>query len=340
METKQAYPVLLDNFTVPEEMNPVLSSLFTDTYKITPLETTDECLLGRIDKIKKIKGHYYISSNSGYIIHFNEQGKFVASLNRLGQGPEEYHRIEDFDVYEIEGKIEVWISDNVSIKVYDGYDFSFKYKIPFPFVIHKFKRLENSHILLVTGQSDFSLTIADKDGNIISEYLKREIPFLMFRPYQFIKNDSAYLYQLGISNKYIALNQETETFSEGVFTADKHFLSDKGLLNLFDRYGTEFIREANKGTYINHLKLYKGSIWINTYHAGKNYLTKYTSALPAVSTVYSENSLIDNDLFALKNSSFMATIMDCESDDSILMYIDAYTMGCNAEDNPCIIDFF
>jgi hypothetical protein len=299
-------------------MNPVLSSLFTDKYEITPLETTDDCLVGRIDKIKKFKGHYYILSNGRYIIHFNGHGKSVASLNRPGQGPEEYHRIEDFDVYEIGGQTEVWISDNVSIKVYDGYDFSFKYKIPFSFVIHKFKRLENSHILLVTGQRDFSLTVTDRDGHIISEYLKKEIPFLMFRPYQFIKNDSGYLYQLGISNRY-------------------------------------FIREANKGAYINDVRLYKGSVWINTCHAGKNYLTKYTPALPPVSTACSENSVIDNDLFALKNSFFIATITECESDDSMLMYIDAYTVSandelivdksgnairCNADDNPCMIEFF
>lgn len=97
-------------------------------------------------------------------------------MNRQGQGPEEYPRIEDFDVCEADGKTEVWISDNKSLKVYDATDFSFKRKISYPFVIHKFKKMENSHVLLVTGQNENILTLVDKEGEIIAEYLKKKYP--------------------------------------------------------------------------------------------------------------------------------------------------------------------
>ena len=56
-------------------------------------------------------------------------------------------------------------------------------EISYPFVIHKFKKMENSHVLLVTGQNENILTLVDKEGEIIAEYLKKEIPYIMFRPY-------------------------------------------------------------------------------------------------------------------------------------------------------------
>ena len=118
----------------PEESRPTWTELFSDRYEITLLETTSGSLIGQIDKIRKFRNHYYVLSSNGKTIHhFDKDGKFVSSLNRQGQGPEEYPRIEDFDVCEADGKTEVWISDNKSLKVYDATDFSFKRKISYIF---------------------------------------------------------------------------------------------------------------------------------------------------------------------------------------------------------------
>ena len=190
---QQDQEILFKNFSIQEEpLN--WKKVFTNKYEITPLETTSDCLVGMIDKIKKLSGHYYIASGKN-IFHFDERGKFVAALDKQGQGPEEYTRIEDFDVYEINGRTEVWVSDNVSLKIYDAADFSFLRKIPFDFTIYKFRRLDNAHILLVTGQSENILTLTDDNGKILAEYQKKEIPYLMFRSVQFIKKDSHYLFQ-------------------------------------------------------------------------------------------------------------------------------------------------
>lgn len=341
-DNKQEGAVLLNNTVTPTDMHPEWSTLFTDKYTITPLETTSEVLVGQIDKIKKFKGHYYISSSGGQsILHFNEEGKFIAGLNKLGQGPEEYHRIEDFDVYEIEGQMEVWISDNQSLKVYDAFDFSFKYKIPYSFMIHKFKRLENSHILLVTGQSENILTLTDNRGNVLSEYLKKEIPFIMFRSIQFVAYGSNYLYQLGISNAYITFDPKTETFREGQFLKDNSYLSHKQLLELFSTYGTDFIMEANKGSYINNVLGMRDIVWIQTYNSGKNYLTKVQGE-QTVSTEFSYGTVL-------------STISVGDSDDSILLYITPDQLSeygkevtdkfgnkidGKMEDNPYILEYF
>lgn len=339
---KQESGVLLNNFTKPTEMHPEWPALFTEKYAITPLETTPDVLVGQIDKIKKLKGHYYISSSGGQsIMHFNEEGKFVATLNKVGQGPEEYHRIEDFDVYEIDGQTEVWISDNQSLKVYDAFDFSFKYKIPYSFMIHKFKRLTNSHILLVTGQSENILTLTDKEGNVLSEYLKKEIPFIMFRPIQFVAHRTDYLYQLGISNAYIAFDPQTETFRKGQYSTEQSYLSEKQLLELFNTFGTDFIREANNSAYINNILSLGDITWVQTHNAGKKYLTK-VDADQIVSTEFSYGTVL-------------STISVGDSDDSILLYItpdqlleygkevaDKFgnTITYKMEDNPYLLEYF
>lgn len=342
IDRKYEKVVLLKNFKVPKETHPEWSELFTERYEITPLETRADCLVGQIDKIKKFKGHYYISlSNRSSILHFDERGKFVASLNKQGQGPEEYHAIEDFDVYEIDGKKEVWISDNISLKVYDAYDCSFKRAVSFPFVIYKFRRLENSHLLLVTGQNENILTLTDKDGSILSEYLPKEIPFIMFRPVQFVACGTDYLFQLGISNAYVAFNRETETFERGVFSTDMSYLSTNQLLELFNTHGVDFIREANRGTYINNIVSAKNTIWVQTYNAEKNYLTKVQPDC-VVSTEFIYGSIL-------------STVSVGDSDDSILLYMNSDQLSefdenaidkfgnkivCNIEDNPCILEFF
>ena len=321
---KQEEKVLLENFSTPKEMHPGWSDLFTDKSEITPLETTSECLVGQIDKIKKFKGHYYISSSGGQsILHFNEKGKFVSVLSKQGQGPEEYQRIEDFDICETEGTTEIWISDNISLKVYDAADLSFKFKIPYSYVIHKFKRLDNSHILLVTGQNENTLTLTDKEGKILSDYLKKEIPFIMFRPVQFIACGSDYLFQLGISNTYVAFNPETETFKEGIFTQDQSYLSKERLLESFKIVSLRDI------------------IWVQTHNSGQNFLTKIHKG-QTVSTEFTYGSVL-------------STISVADSDNSVLLYanpeqlseygndlLDKFgnKINCHAEDNPCIIEFF
>ena len=336
---QQDQEILFKNFSIQEEpLN--WKKVFTNKYEITPLETTSDCLVGMIDKIKKLSGHYYIASGKN-IFHFDERGKFVAALDKQGQGPEEYTRIEDFDVYEINGRTEVWVSDNVSLKIYDVADFSFLRKIPFDFTIYKFRRLDNAHILLVTGQSENILTLTDGKGKILEEYQKKEIPYLMFRSVQFIKKDSRYLFQLGIANRYIAFDTQKETFHKGTFVQDDTFLTDKELLELFASHGTDFIGEALKTNFINGLVFLDEIAWIHTSHSRKNYLTKVENG-NCISVPFEYGSVL-------------ATVLTGDSDNSLLLFMNpdqlsefgenlqdkfGNPISCAMDDNPYILEFF
>lgn len=333
--------VLMTGLTVPRVGSTQFSALFTHNLKVTPLETSDKSLVGRIDKIRKFNGEYYISSSNGQFIHrFDSNGKFVSSLSRLGAGPEEYLRIEDFDVCEVDGKTEVWISDNHNLKIYDASTFSFKYKISFPYMIHKFKRIDSSRILLVTGMNNHILTLTDEHGVLISEYLQKEIPFIMFRPVQFVSYDSNYIFQLGIANAYVEFDTGTNSFNEGVFSGSKDFLGKSELLSLFESDGTDFIRRANDGVYINSVVKSNDNTWLLINNNRKRYITKYANG-KMVSADITGNSVL---------SSFGIG----ESDDSLLLYahseeilecddelFDKYKneIRSSVDDNPYILEF-
>lgn len=333
--------VLMTGLTAPRGSSIPFSVLFTDILKVTPLETSDKSLVGRIDKIKKFEREYYISSSNGQFIHrFDSDGKFVSSLSHLGAGPEEYLRIEDFDVCEVDGKTEVWISDNHNLKIYDASTFSFKYKISFPYMIHKFKRIDRSRILLVTGMNDHILTLTDEHGNMISEYLHKEIPFIMFRPVQFVLYDSDYIFQLGIANAYVMFDTDTNSFREGVFSGAKDFLSKNELLSLFESDGTDFIRKANDGVYINSVVKSNDSVWLLINNNRKRYIAKYMNG--RMVSVY------------ITGSSVLSSFGIGESDDSLLLYahseeilecddelLDKYKneIKSSIDDNPYILEF-
>lgn len=334
--------VLWEQEKLPKEENPSWTELFSKSYKLIPLETNDDCLIGQIDKIKKFKNHYYIASSNNSLFHFDEKGKLVSSLTQKGAGPEEFIRIEDFDVYEVGGRTEIWISDNQSLKVFDAFSGMFLYKKNFPFVIYKFKRLDNSHILLVTGQNEYVLTLVDESSQVLKQYLKKEVPYVMFRPVQFPQYNDLYLYQLGLANEFVSFDPKSEIFNQGHFTSNSNYLSADELLDIFNSKGTDFVRNANQKNYICNFYGLGDKIWIHSSIGETNYLSKIESGKMITSTQFSYGTIL-------------ATAFTGESDDSILLYVlpeqqDEYNqalsikgekqLNLDVNDNPCLLEFF
>ena len=85
--------------TFSEKVN--LSS-FVDTIELIPLETTEENLIGEINRVIFKNGKYYIRSTNGMmngkLLIFDEKGKYLWKLDRKGGGPEEYIELKDFAI--------------------------------------------------------------------------------------------------------------------------------------------------------------------------------------------------------------------------------------------------
>lgn len=74
-----------------------LSSIVT-VKNIIPLETNDLSLIGDYGKILKFENRFYISSNRNTLLVFDDKGKHINNIGKVGSGPGEYEMVGDFDV--------------------------------------------------------------------------------------------------------------------------------------------------------------------------------------------------------------------------------------------------
>jgi hypothetical protein len=117
IENDNVYTVDFDN--IPKEDKILMSSLFKRVTPI-PLETTDESLIGKIDKFQIFDGKIFVLDRdlaTGLFI-FDMDGKFIRRTGRVGQGPGEYEQLFDFTIDEINSEIYLF-DDSYHILVYD-----------------------------------------------------------------------------------------------------------------------------------------------------------------------------------------------------------------------------
>lgn len=278
-QNSQQAPSLFPDFNrTVKEVNS-LDELFGKSGKQTVLETTDEGLVGRVGKIIKRKGCFFILSGENKIIQFDDTGRFVSTLNKLGGGPNEYTMITDFACHiNKENEVEVWISDFKKIRKYrktaDSWEqFAF---IDYPYVINKFHIINDDRILLLTGQNDHCLTVSDVEGKTISSFLKSEIPFMVFKPVQFVRSGQDIIFQQGVSNQCVLYSPSDDSFTERYIMNEKRFLSSKTLQELFSTYEYGYLKELSEYSYIRTLRQVNEQMLIDFFMDKKRHVSFYS----------------------------------------------------------------
>jgi hypothetical protein len=134
------YPIKENRISVDLD-NPQKASLF-DYFKqieLIPLETNDDVLIGRLEKVIYHQNKYYTLDYHQFIVQvFDESGKFISKIGRRGQGPGDYLRADnmtinpftgDLDILETFGRILTYDLSGNHIKTFrvadhqtDGYD--------------------------------------------------------------------------------------------------------------------------------------------------------------------------------------------------------------------------
>jgi len=185
------------------------ASEIVDKIEYIQLETKEECIIGRINKISILDQKLFISdSEITYSLYcFNNSGEFIFKISRKGNGPGEYIDISDFIVTEKE------------IIIYDGRKQNFLY-----FDLKgKYIRTENSGLYFSSfttiGEDDF-LLFSDQQVNpglfsnpqyscifvnrkfkLLDRFLSFDIESDLFQKTQIISNNlssgngSVYVYQ-------------------------------------------------------------------------------------------------------------------------------------------------
>lgn len=334
-----------------------LSQLLSDRVRLIPLETNDSILIGRINKIKKFEGHYFVLADEKQVFRFDETGKYLGSLNKRGEGPEEYTSIIDFDVYQTNGVPEVWIADYAKIKRYDAVDFSFKSEVSFPFFVNKFRRVGEDALLLMSGEGENSLFITDLSGAVQHAFLPKEFPFLMFRPVQFKQyRDSLFLFQLGVSNDFVCYNSDGCNFDYGsFFTANNGLLTKDVLKEMYEQDGIDYLGKLNQTNCIKSFAPFGSAMCFNLLDKETICFSKEEDSSATLSVKLKPARNVLNDLFDLPDLSFLLSLGFAESDDSLLFFVnpssfcdgattvtlhDGTAIEVLEDDNPLLIEFF
>jgi hypothetical protein len=77
-------------------------------FDIVALETTDNSVIGYVDKVLYQNDTYYVLDRDGATVFlFDSTGKFISKLYKKGQGPDEYSKISAFCMVDKN----IWISD-------------------------------------------------------------------------------------------------------------------------------------------------------------------------------------------------------------------------------------
>jgi len=112
----------LDDVSIVIDFDAVkYDSLKLSKIKFIPLETSRECIIGRVDKTLIKNDKIYVADfyQTKSLFVFDLNGKLLFKIAKMGQGPGEYLRLNDFDV---NSNGDIYILDNHSkkMKIYDS----------------------------------------------------------------------------------------------------------------------------------------------------------------------------------------------------------------------------
>lgn len=183
-------------------------SKLVDTIEYIQLETTNNSLIGQIDKVILSKDFIFIldSYSTGSIYKFSRNGEFIQLISRNGKGPGEYIVPIDITIT----KNSLYILDGSSKKViqFDLQNCEFIEENRLDFFANKIMAMNNQFVF-VEGQRGKKAVITDKEFNVINKQF--DFNFINAKDYPLpfhVMNDTI-LYRMYLNDTlYFLDNQE------------------------------------------------------------------------------------------------------------------------------------
>lgn len=313
-----------------------MSELLKD-YDLIKLETTDESLIGgRFNKIIKQDSSFYVSSMNEILI-FDAKGYFIGKLSKIGNGPDEYEKILDFDI--VPEYDEIWVSSFKNIYRYKLHTLDFRGKITLDFYAKKFKYLgQDKFIALTPDEKVFN--ICSIDGTVLESYLEKDLANSGEMPIQFVKIGDIIVSQLFNSNSAVCYNIKSNFFSikDIVSPSIDRIITTDLNKQYYDKFGyLDFTKEVLK-EYIGIIgfrKINDQTIMSLRYPESKLALTidNGNDVMEYVVSPSDDSPLVD-DIFNSQDLSFLMSFAACESDDSFLFVVP----NDDPEMNPSLLE--
>jgi hypothetical protein len=174
-----------------------------DSFRFVPLETTDDCLIGRVDKVIFMDDLFFVLDTelSKSVFVFDKMGRFKFKIDRLGQGPGEYTFLNDMAINAKDQTIEL-LADLKIIKFDLSGKFLSEIKFEYPNPVEKFEIFDNGNYLISSDNSSSNgLFILSPQGKLLWEGMDWLFPNpninLSVRK-QFSKNSSGITFFFGL----------------------------------------------------------------------------------------------------------------------------------------------
>lgn len=148
---------------------------FAEEIKMIPLEFTDDCILGEIEKIVMSDDCIFIMErdNRKGIYVFDHMGKYLYKIGNRGQGPEEFVDLSDFSLNEEERLIYLYDLARTKVLVF-SYGEDFIKDIQMNYYADKFEYQNGLFYLyrenVVYGDPLYSLVIKNNKGETVNKY--------------------------------------------------------------------------------------------------------------------------------------------------------------------------
>ena len=315
-----------------------LSSVFK-SHQLIPLETNDSSLIGgRGNKILKHRSRFYVMSQNT-IVSFDKEGRYMNRLSSIGEGPEDYVSIYDYDVLTVGGKDEIWISTVGGIKIYDAENLSFKRQIPIEGFVNQFRYVNDSTIWVVSPE-DKVFKICDADGNVRLRFGDKDLANSGNKFHQFFTLPGKVVYQLDDTQTGVVYDIHSDSMYYQPIILAEGVLSPAINKDYFDRYGYDEQMTKVLDAYVRISTVRTlGDSYLFTLFCpdGKKKMLVCADGKSEVYSYGSGKSLV-NDIFPSDDLTFLSTVICCRGDDSFLFMIPAEVLNGDSEANPVLLE--
>jgi len=163
--------------------------------EFVPLEMTDESIVGGVSMIKFYKNYIlFLDEQTKSIFIFDDKGKYIRKISRVGRGPGEYENIFDFCVHPKSGMITiVTISGKIITYSFDLKEFKEYNDVPYPVGIEQFN---NGYYTITSQDKEANLYILDANMKIVHKGLANPFPGLSILGKSFTKYGDTILCRL------------------------------------------------------------------------------------------------------------------------------------------------
>ena len=241
--------------------------------EVIVLETTDESLLGSVDKLVEANGNYYVLDHMRKcVLVFDGTGKFLYRVGKVGQGPGEYSALSDFIVDEKTGCLYL-LANSSTVYAYDHVgNFLWKRKVSDSQLwnIGSYEDgyvCSTNHLTYISGEDAFLLYRFDngfqeKDRSV--EVYDKQIysPQLISSPFQ-KRNGASYYIDAFFHVIYSLSDGEVVPFCRFMFQSSMpvEYFADTNLF-MENQFRYDFIIEAFFS---------ERFLWVSYIHKGEHY---------------------------------------------------------------------